>query len=206
MLVGLGTGSTMRHVLAALALRMRDGGLRLTGIATSEATAAQARGLGIPLADPDLPADLAIDGADEIERPGLRLLKGGGGALLREKIVAETSRRFVVVADAGKLVDRLGSRMALPVEINRFGHAASARRIAALGGAPVLRVHNGQPVVSDGGNLILDCPGFGPIRDPFTLERRLRAIAGVLGTGLFLMPVELALIGADDGSVCELEP
>ncbi len=204
MLVGLGTGRTMRLVLDALAGRMRDEGLRITGQPTSEATVAHARALGIPLAEPDAPADLALDGADQIERGTLRLLKGGGGALLREKIVAESARRFVVVADAGKLVDRLGSGFALPVEVAPFGHAATARRIAALGGAPVLRQRAGAPARSDGGHLLYDCPGFGPIRDPFTLERQLRAIAGVLGTGLFLIAVERALVGRPDGSVDEI--
>jgi ribose 5-phosphate isomerase A len=195
MRLGLGTGRAMALVVAGLA------GRRITGVATSAATAAQARALGIPLEEPDLPVDLAIDGADQVERLTLRLLKGGGGALTREKIVAETARRFVVVAEAPKLVDRLGSGFALPVEIIPFGAAATARRIAALGGAPARR-----PGSTDNGNLILDCPGFAPIRDPFTLERRLRAIAGVVATGLFLMPVERALIGGPDGSVQELLP
>lgn len=206
MVLGLGTGRTMRLVLEALGTRMRDEGLRLTGVPTSQATAAHARTLGIPLAEPDAPADLALDGADQVERTTLRLLKGGGGALLREKIIAESARRFVVVADASKLVDRLGAGFALPVEVAPFGHAATARRIAALGGAPVLRLREGKPAASDGGNLLYDCPGFGPIRDPFTLERRLRAIAGVLGTGLFLLPVERALIGQPDGTVAEIMP
>lgn len=206
MLVGLGTGTTMHHVLDALALRMRVEGLRLTGIATSEATAARARALGIALAALDAPADLAIDGADEVERGSLRLLKGGGGALLREKIVAESSRRFVVVANAAKLVDRLGSTMELPVEVDAFGHAATVRRIADLGGAPVLRLRDARPVITDGGHLLLDCPGFSPIRDPFTLERQLRALAGVVGTGLFLLPVALVLLGQPDGTVREMRP
>lgn len=205
MMLGLGTGRAMALVVAGLAARVRAG-LRITGVPTSEATAAQARGLGIALAEPDEPCDLAIDGADAIERGSLRLIKGGGGALLREKIVAESARRFVVVAEAGKLVDRLGEGFALPVEVVEFGRAATARRIAALGGAPVLRLRDGVPARTDGGNLVLDCPGFGPIRDPFTLERQLRAIAGVVATGLFLMPVERALLGADDGSVHEVRP
>jgi ribose 5-phosphate isomerase A len=206
MVLGLGTGSTMRLVLAAIAGRVRAEGLRLTGLATSQATAAQATALGIRLAEPDAPADLALDGADEIERGSLRLLKGGGGALLREKIVAESARRFVVVADDGKLVDCLGATMGLPVEVAAFGHAATARRLAALGAAPELRQAGGEPFRTDGGNPIYDCPGFGRLSDPYTLERQLRAIAGVLGTGLFLLPVERAIIGGADGCVLELRP
>ena len=203
MCLGLGTGRTMELVLRALAGRMR-GGLRFTGVATSEATAARARALGIRLAA-DGPCDLAIDGADEIERGTLRLIKGGGGALLREKIVAESARRFVVVAEADKLVEWLGG-FALPVEVVPFGCAVTAARIAALGGAPVLRRREGGPVRTDNGNLILDCPGFAPIRDPFTLERRLRVVAGVVASGLFLIPVERAIIGHGDGRVEELLP
>ncbi len=195
MRLGLGTGRAMAFVVAGLA------GRRITGVATSAATAAQAAALGITLEDPDQPVDLAIDGADQVERRTLRLLKGGGGALLREKIVAETARRLVIVAEDPKLVDHLGQGFPLPVEIVPFGAAATTNRIATLGGAPTLR-----PGTTDNGNLILDCPGFAPIRDPFTLERQLRAIAGVVATGLFLMPVERALIGRPDGTVLELRP
>lgn len=195
MRLGLGTGRAMAFVVAGLA------GRRITGVATSAATAAQAAALGITLEDPDQPVDLAIDGADQVERRTLRLLKGGGGALLREKIVAETARRLVIVAEDPKLVDHLGQGFPLPVEIVPFGAAATTNRIAALGGAPTRR-----PGTTDNGNLILDCPGFAPIRDPFTLERQLRAIAGVVATGLFLMPVERVLIGRPDGTVLELRP
>lgn len=205
MRLGLGTGRTMEMVLRALARRMREGGLRFTGVATSAATAARARALGIALEEADAPCDLALDGADEVERGSLRLIKGGGGALLREKIVAESARRFVVVAEAGKLVARLGA-FALPVEVAAFGHSATARRVAALGGAPVLRLRDGEAVRTDNANLVLDCPGFAPIRDPYTLERSLRAIAGVVATGLFLLPVERALIGHADGRVEVLRP
>jgi ribose 5-phosphate isomerase A len=200
MLVGLGTGSTVKFLVQRLGERVREG-LRFTGVPTSEATAAQARALGIPLADPDAPIDLAIDGADEVEQGSLRLIKGLGGALLREKIVAQLAARFVVVADASKLVRVLGERAPLPVEVTRFGLAATTRRIAALGGRPVLRPLPGgaEPFVTDGGNLILDCAGFAPITDPFTLERELRAIAGVVGTGLFVEMASEALIAGANG-------
>ena len=202
MVVGLGTGSTVFYLLAALGRRVREAGLRLTGVPTSAATAALAVEHCIPLADGIPPMDLALDGADEIETGTLRLIKGRGGALLREKIIAEASRRFIALADDSKLVMGLGATDFLPVEIDAFAREAALRRIAAMGGAPVVRqTADGQEFHTDGGHLILDCAGFGRLRDPFTLERSLRAIAGVIGTGLFLLPVEQAIIGAADGGV-----
>ena len=207
MMVGLGSGSTVRYLIEALGRRVREEGLRVVGVPTSTETDALALTHGITLAEPDgTPVALAIDGADEVERGTLRLIKGLGGALLREKIVAEAASRFVVIADASKVVERLGERSPLPVEVVRFGHAATARRLADLGGRPVLRrVSGGAVFVSDGGNVIYDCAGFAPIRDPFTLQRDLRAIAGVVETGLFANHTECALIGTADGSVTVLE-
>ena len=202
MLLGLGTGSTVRVLVDALGRRVREEGLRITGVPTSVTTATQATALGIELADPDQPLDLAIDGADEVEQGSLRLIKGLGGALLREKIVAQLARRFVVVADAGKVVAVLGERAPLPVEVTRFGLAATTRRVAEAGGKPVLRQgKDGEPFVTDGGTLILDCAGFAPISDPFTLGRTLRAIAGVIETGLFLQIATEALIAHPDGRI-----
>ena len=202
MTVGLGSGSTVHYMVVALGRRMAEEGLRFTGVPTSLATAELARGLGIALAEPDGPLDIAIDGADEIERGTLRLIKGLGGALLREKIVAQLARRFVVVADRGKLVTTLGERAPLPVEVTRFGLAATTRRLAEAGGRPVLRpATDGAAFVTDGGNLILDCAGFAPIADPFTLDRTLRAIAGVVETGLFLQIATEAIVAAPDGSI-----
>ncbi len=202
MRLGLGTGSTMCHAVTALAQRITAEALHVTCIPTSIETERQARALGIMLADFAAidRLDLAIDGADEVERGTLRLIKGLGGALLREKIVAQAAARFVILADASKVVDTLGARAPLPVEVTRFGHEQTARRVAALGAAPALRLRDGAPFVTDGGNLILDCAGFAPIRDPHTLQWRLRAIAGVVETGLFLDGVEQAIIGAPDGS------
>ena len=204
MVVGLGTGTTMHHAVSAIGRR----GLRIVGVPTSRDTEALAKTFGIAIAEPgEVPIDLALDGADEIETGTMRLIKGHGGALLREKIVAEASRRFVVVADASKVVERLGSLAPLPVEVERFGHVATARRVAALGCQPKLRAGaDGTPAITDGGNFLLDCSGFAPILDPFTLERSLRAIAGVIGTGLFLLPVEQAIVGADDGGVRVIRP
>jgi ribose 5-phosphate isomerase A len=201
MLVGLGTGSTVRHLVAALGERVAAG-LRFVGVPTSEATARQATALGIALAEPDAPIDLAIDGADEIERGTLRLIKGLGGALLREKIVAQLARRYVVVADSGKLVATLGGHAPLPVEVVRFGLAATTRRLAAMGAGPVLRLGaDGAAFVTDGGNVILDCHGFAPIADPYTVQRDLRAVAGVVETGLFLEIANEALVAHPDGTV-----
>ncbi len=206
MRVGLGSGSTVRHLVLALGARVREG-LRIVAVPSSEATAALAREQGIPLVELDAALDLDIDGADEVETGTLRLIKGLGGALLREKIVAEASRRFVVVADTAKVVTVLGEKAPLPVEVVRFGHAATARRLAELGGAPVLRPGpDGAPFVTDGGNLIYDCAGFAPIRDPFTLQRQVRAIAGAVETGLFIDRAEQAIIGAADGSVSVMRP
>jgi ribose 5-phosphate isomerase A len=207
MAVGLGTGSTSAFAVSALAARVRAEGLRVVGIPTSERTAEQARREGVPLTTfaehPEL--DLAIDGADEVERGTLHLVKGGGGALLREKIVAAASRRFVVVADEGKLVDRLGVGWAVPVEVVPFGWEATARRIGGLGATPELRRKDGEPFVTDGGHLILDCRFPGGIADPPGLERLLGAIVGVVETGLFTgMAGEVLLAGP--GGVRRLTP
>ncbi len=207
MVVGIGSGSTVRWLVEALGRRVREEGLRIVGVPTSTETDALALHNGITLAEPEAaPIDLAIDGADEVERGTLRLIKGLGGALLREKIIAEAARRFVVIADDRKVVNVLGERAPVPVEVARFGHPATARRLADLGGRPVLRRVQGETVfVTDGGNVIYDCAGFAPIRDPFTLQRDLDAIAGVIETGLFLECAERALIGATDGSVAVME-
>ncbi len=208
MRLGLGTGSTVRWVLEALGRRIREEGLRVTGIPTSEQTAERARALGIPLTDfaATEALDLCIDGADEVERGTLRLIKGLGGALLREKIVAEASSRFIAVVDGSKIVRTLGEKAPLPVEVTAFGWEATARRLSAFGGAPVLRQHDGAPVRTDGGNLVLDCGGFAPIRDPEALQARLKTIAGVVETGLFLGGAEQAIVGQAAGTTTFLKP
>jgi ribose 5-phosphate isomerase A len=207
MLVGLGSGSTIRFLVDALGRRVREEGLRFTGVPTSEATARTATALGIPLAEPDANLDLALDGTDELVRADFQLIKGLGGALLREKIVAQLATRFVIIADERKVVPVLGLHAPLPVEVTRFGLAATTRRVAALGGRPVLRLASpGVPFVTDGGNLILDCPGFGPIHQAVLLDQRLRSIAGVLETGFFLELATQAYIGKLDGSVEICQP
>ncbi len=200
MAVGLGTGSTAAFAIDALARRVRAG-LRIRAIPTSERTAQRAREGGIPLASftecPQL--DLTIDGADEIARGSLDLLKGLGGALLREKIVAASSKRLIIVADESKLVDRLGTHVPIPVEVVAFGWETTAARLVALGVRPsARRDHAGALFQTDGGNLILDC-SVGPIGDPAALARELGEVVGVIETGLFIGMAESALIAGHEG-------
>ena len=187
MILGLGTGSTAAHVLERLGERVA-GGLRIKGIPTSERTAAQARRLGIPIAGfaEHERIDLTIDGADEVERGTLNLIKGLGGALLREKIVAAASARFLVVVDHDKLVDRLGAHTPVPVEVARFGWQATARALARLGCVPELRhAAADPPYVTDGGNFILDCR-FRSLSDPAAIERAIAMTVGAVESGLFI--------------------
>ena len=181
MVVGLGSGSTAEIALALLAERKP----KIVGVPTSERTARLARQLGLTLASlDDHPVlDLAIDGADQVERGTLDLIKGLGGALLREKLVASAARRMIVMVDDSKLVDRLGG-IALPVEIVAWGWRSTLARLEGAGLQPALR-GGGQPFVTDGGNLIADCAA-GPIDDAHALDVRLRALTGVVETGLFL--------------------
>jgi ribose 5-phosphate isomerase A len=206
MTLGLGTGSTMDIVLDLLGARIAAEGLRVSGIPTSERTAERARRLGIALlgfADA-AELDLAIDGADEVLPGSLAMIKGLGGALLREKIVAVASRRFVGVVDPSKVVGRLGERSPVPVEVVAFGHESTARHLARLGGAPALRLAGAAPLRTDSGNLIYDCPGFAPITEPEALAMRLTAIPGVVEHGLFLGIADQVLVGAPDGSITVL--
>ena len=204
MRLGLGTGSTARHFVDLLGQRVAQG-LNVTCVPTSEQTAAQARGLGIVLTDldstPEL--DLTVDGADEID-PRLRLIKGAGGALLREKIVASASARMVVIADAGKLVPELG-RFPLPIEVNAFGLGATRRAIERVmerngaDAAPAQRMRaDGEAYVTDGGHLILDA-SFGRISDPEALAEALLDIPGVVEHGLFIGLCHAAYVADANG-------
>ena len=202
MVVGLGTGSTAVWFVKALAAR----GLDIRGVPTSENTANLARELGIPLVGLDdiKTIDLTVDGADEIG-PGLSLIKGAGAALLREKLVWEASRRCVVIADAGKQVKKLGQAFALPIEVVRFGHPHTGRRLADIAAEfdlppPRLRTADRGVVVTDGGNVIYDLTSGG-IADPAALGAALKSITGVVDHGLFLDLADEALIGTDTGVV-----
>lgn len=191
--VGLGTGSTAAYAVRFLAERVRSG-LKIRGIPTSSSTRELAASLGIPLItfDDVQQIDVTIDGADEFD-PQLQLIKGGGGALLREKIVASASRRLVIVADASKQVKVLG-KFPLPVEVVPFAQALVAKRIAALGATPKLRQDaSGNPFVSDEGHHILDC-SFGAIPDPPALARTLDAMPGVVDHGLFINLASVVLV------------
>jgi ribose 5-phosphate isomerase A len=187
MVVGLGTGSTAAFAVDALARRHRQG-LRFLGIPTSDHTAAQARAAGVPLTSfvEHRQIDLTIDGADEVERGTLNLIKGLGGALLHEKIVAAASRRLVIIVDGAKLVDQLGTRAPVPVEVVAFGLQATQAALQSLGASVSLRRSPaGEGFVTDSGNRILDC-GFGTIADPAQLEERIRRVVGVVESGLFI--------------------
>jgi len=188
MVIGLGTGSTAIHATRGIAALLHQGTVRdIVGFATSRAVWAEAVRLGIPMLTEDLPRaiDLTIDGADEID-PALNLIKGGGGAMLREKIVAQASRRVTIIADDTKLSPRLGTIRALPVEVLAFGWRSQARFLAALGASvSVRRTPDGQDARTDQDNMILDC-AFGPIADPADLAAKLTAQAGIVGHGLFL--------------------
>jgi len=196
--IGLGTGRAATAFVHRLGARVHDG-LDVRGVPTSEVTAALARRLGIPLArleDADT-LDLTCDGADEVD-PALNLIKGYGGALVREKIVAAASRQEIILVGEEKLVPVLGSHGKLPVEVIPFAEAFCRRRLIALGLRPVQRHHEEQPFVTDSGNHILDC-GTDAIQDPAGLEAALRAIPGVVGTGLFVGLAHRVLVGTKDG-------
>ena len=187
MVVGLGTGSTAIFATRRIAERLRTGDLKnIIAIATSVATDTDARELGIPLMTDDVPreVDITIDGADEVD-PALDLIKGGGGALLREKIVAQASARQVIVVDESKLSPRLGTHWALPVEVMEFGWRSQARFLEKLGAVVVPREASGKLFRTDQGNMILDCK-FGPIADPRGLAATLGARAGIVEHGLFI--------------------
>ncbi len=203
MLVGLGTGSTAAWFVKAVGARVADG-LKIRGVPTSEATAVLARELNIPLMTLDevRELDLTVDGADEIG-DGLSLIKGGGAALLREKLVWEASKRCIVIGDAAKRVKTLG-RFALPIEVVAFGHKQTANRIADvlsdhdIAMMPKLRAKDGKPVLTDGGNFIYDA-ACGAIHQAATLADDLKGLTGVVEHGLFLDLADLALIGTDKG-------
>ncbi len=198
--IGLGTGSTVRYFLEALGRRLAEGNLSdIVGVPTSERTETLAHSLSIPLTTlEETPVlDLCVDGADEVD-PQLNLIKGLGGALLREKIVVSASRYFIVIVDKAKLVKKLGQDCPVPVEVLPFGWNIAAEQIKAIGGKPVLRMENHSPYKTDQGNHILDCH-FQAIGNPRELGQQLDSFPGVLGHGLFVSFANEAIIGTPDG-------
>jgi ribose 5-phosphate isomerase A len=195
--IGLGTGSTARLFIAALGERVASGH-RYRCVPTSQASRAQAEALGIPVLADDGPWDIAVtvDGADEVDDT-LDLIKGGGGAHTREKIVNFSSRRNVIIVDASKRSRRLGERWAVPVEVLPFAHGATRAHLARLG-APTLRMAGDAPVRSDAGNFLYDI-ACGPIADPRALDLALRAIPGVVETGLFIGRADVVLVAGEAG-------
>jgi ribose 5-phosphate isomerase A len=198
--IGLGTGSTVRYFLEALGRRLAEGDLSdIVGVPTSERTETLARSLNIALTTlEETPLlDLCVDGADEVD-PQINLIKGLGGALLREKIVASAGQYFIVIIDKAKLVKKLGQNCPVPVEVLPFGWNIAAEQIKAIGGSPVLRTENASPYKTDQRNHILDCH-FGAIESPEDLGRQLDSFPGVLGHGLFLGSADEVIIGTPDG-------
>ncbi len=198
--VGLGSGTTATRAVKAIGKRVAEG-LRIIGVSTSEKTAELARGLNIPLSTlaehPEI--DVTIDGADEVELGTLQLIKGGGGNLLREKIVATSSARLVIVVDRTKLVDHLGTHFPVPVEVVQFGWETTAKRLEDLRAGPQLRKNaDGSAYITDGGNYILDC-AFGPISSPVALAQQLDSVVGVVEHGIFIGLTSKVIIGAPEG-------
>jgi ribose 5-phosphate isomerase A len=200
-IVGLGTGSTARYVVLALAERVKKG-LTIKGVPTSRETAVLASSLGLTLLDPDGPwqIDVAIDGADEVD-PQLNLIKGGGGALLKEKIVAAAARQVIIVVDQTKRVPVLGQAFPLPIEVIQYGWRTTARHIEQVGGRgsrAALRQREGQPLKTESGHFILDLSGPG-ILNPAETEARLNQIPGVVENGLFVGRTHVLLVGTPTG-------
>lgn len=200
-IVGLGTGSTAEHAVRRLGERVAAKEIEIRGVPTSEATLRLARQVGIPLATLDEvdAIDVTIDGADEVD-PELNLIKGLGGALLREKLVASVTKRQVIIVDESKIVKRLGEKAPLPVEVLRFGASVVGRKLAAMGARPELRVKNGETFVTDNGNYIFDCRWPAGMPDARELERSVNNVAGVVENGFFLGMTWKVVVGAADGT------
>ena len=201
MVVGLGTGSTAIFATRKIGELLRDGTLKdITGFATSKATQDEAVKLGIPMMDSSLPRKIkvTIDGADEVD-PQFNLIKGGGGALFREKIVAQASDREIIVVDDSKLSACLGTKHSLPIEVSPFGWRSQLRYLESLGAHPTIRKNSdGSQYVTDSGNMILDCD-FGPIADPVDLAAKLGARAGIIEHGLFIGITSDLIVAAAEG-------
>jgi ribose 5-phosphate isomerase A len=205
MTVGLGTGSTAEYAVKRVG-ELVNKGWKLKCVATSERTAALAESVGVNIYDlNDIERiDVTIDGADEVD-PNRQLIKGLGGALLREKIVAAASLKVVIIVDSSKLVDKLGVRTPLPVEVVPFGHTKTAYALERQGCKATLRTAGGRPFVTDAGNYIYDCK-FESIDNLFFLESRIDVIPGVVENGLFLNTADVVLVSHPDGRVTNVEP
>lgn len=200
MVVGLGTGSTTQFALERLGERIRSGELRdVVGIPSSLRTEKAARDLGIPLTDFETHPliDITIDGADEVD-PELNLIKGGGGALLREKVLAQATRHNIIIVDESKLAPRLGTKWALPVEVVPFARPAEERFLASMGAAVTLRSKGGRPVTTDQGNLLLDA-AFGPMENPAAIAEKLNGRAGIVEHGLFIGLAHDVIVAGREG-------
>jgi ribose 5-phosphate isomerase A len=204
-IVGLGTGSTSQFAIEALGRRVKEG-LEITGVPTSIETERLAKDAGIALLTLDevQGIDISIDGADEVD-PEYNLIKGGGGALTREKLVASASKKRIIIVDDSKLVSRLGECFALPVEVLPFGWTHCARELGGFGCSLGLRMSNGRPFETDNGNYILDCR-FDSITDPPQLERAIKLLPGVIESGLFVSLVDILIIGYEDRVAVEQLP
>lgn len=204
MTVGLGSGSTAGYAIEIIGDKVRQG-LDITAVASSVKSERLAKDFMIPVIDPSAAdvIDIAIDGADEVDPEG-NLSKGGGGSLLREKVIAYASRRFYVIIDESKLVSRLGAKMPLSVEIIPFGYELTLRHLRSQSCDPLLRQRDGRPFVTDNGNFIADCV-LGEIADPALLDRRIRSIPGVVETGFFPAAMVSAIfVGSSEGEVREI--
>lgn len=198
MTVGLGTGSTAYYAIMKVAKLVKEG-YTLKCVATSLQTEEIARQAGIDILPLDevQTIDLTIDGADEVD-PNLQLIKGLGGALLREKIVAAASKKEIIIVDHSKLVEKLGTKAPLPVEVLSFGHSHTLRSLQKLGCEPVMRTVDGKPFITDGGNYIFDCR-FTSIDSPFFMESRINTIPGVVENGLFLNVATKVIVASEEG-------
>ncbi|MEM2839117.1 MAG: ribose 5-phosphate isomerase A [Thermoplasmata archaeon] len=198
--VGLGSGSTAELAILELGKRTQEEGMRIIGIPTSRKSEAVGRGAGIPIStlDEHDVVDITIDGADEVD-PNLDLIKGLGGALLREKIVAGATKKEVIVIDESKLVERLGTRAPLPVEVIQFSHEHLGRKLASLGCIPKLRLMDEKPFVTDNGNYIYDCTFANGISEAKSIDSRLQSMPGVVETGLFIGIADLVIVGSSSG-------
>ncbi len=205
MTLGLGTGSTVHFALVRIAERIREEGLAVRGVPTSVDTEKKSLEFGIPLTTLEEVSriDLTIDGADEIDGE-FNMIKGGGGALLREKVVASITEKTVIVVGRNKVVERLGTTFMLPVEVAPFAQPVISRAIREIGGEPLQRtLDGGDPYLTDNQNRILDCRFDGGIEDARALEKRLASLPGVVESGLFIGLAHVMIVGEEDGA-CEV--